>query len=55
MGAIYSFLWKNSDRKDDPDPVTGLTTQDKNILKSTWKKISNGHASVKTGMEIFLT
>lgn len=38
MGMLYSLLGYNG-RTDDPDPVTGLTSRDKHLLKSTWELV----------------
>ncbi|KAL1494038.1 hypothetical protein ABEB36_009704 [Hypothenemus hampei] len=54
MGNIISYLWGYSGRNDDPDPDTNLTTRDKIILKTTWKKLTNGKANLQIGMALFL-
>lgn len=52
MGAIYSLLGYDL-KTDDPDPITGLTSKQKHIVKSTWnilKKDPKSH-----GVNLFLT
>ncbi|XP_060522783.1 globin-like isoform X2 [Cylas formicarius] len=40
MGTVVSFISQNTGRTDDPDPVTGLTTRDKYLVKTSWAKLA---------------
>ncbi|XP_030754337.1 non-symbiotic hemoglobin 1 isoform X1 [Sitophilus oryzae] len=53
MGIVASNFW-DTGRTDDADPVTGLTSRDVYLITKTWKTLSDGDATVKTGMEMFL-
>lgn len=40
MGIVVSYVLPGSTgRTDDPDPVTGLTSRDKYLVKTSWAKI----------------
>lgn len=54
MGLITSYYWENTGRTDDPDPATGLTSRQKYIIRTTWKKLTEAQNNLQTGMTIFL-
>lgn len=53
MGVVVSYFNPNGHRKDDPDPVTGLTSQDKTLIKTSWAKLRAD--TTASGVKIFLT
>lgn len=45
MGAVVSYVTPgNTGRSDDPDPVTGLTSKDKYLVRTSWAKIMKNPA-----------
>lgn len=45
MGVAVSYILpSNTGRTDDPDPVTGLTSRDKYLVKTTWAKLMKSPA-----------
>lgn len=45
MGVAVSYILPaNTGRTDDPDPVTGLTSRDKYLVKTTWAKLMKSPA-----------
>lgn len=49
MGIVVSYIFPaNNGRTDDPDPVTGLTSREKFLVKSTWAKVMKDPAESGT-------
>ncbi|ENN77703.1 cytoglobin-1 [Dendroctonus ponderosae] len=45
MGTVLSYITPaNSGRSDDPDPVTGLTSKEKYLVRTSWAKIMKNPA-----------
>ncbi|XP_060521333.1 globin-like isoform X2 [Cylas formicarius] len=39
MGIVYGYFFPDTGRTDDPDAVTGLTSRDKYLVKTSWANV----------------
>lgn len=49
MGLIFSYILGHG-RADDPDEVTGLTSRDKYLLRTTWNEARSDPVQLGVGL-----